>query len=65
MEEKTDRLYPPAPLMKSDRYLEHRLEKSLIDFKSFNNQINNIKELDNSFKDKNNKSKRNIKITKQ
>ena len=43
MEKKTDRLYPSAALEKD--YLEQRLEKKLKDVKSFDNHINNIKEM--------------------
>ena len=60
MEAKTDRLCPSAPFEK-DFDLEQRLEKKLNDVNSFNNSINNIKEMITYFKDKNNKSKRNIK----
>ena len=52
---KTDRLYPSVPLENND--LEQRLEKKLNDVKSFNNPINNIKEMITYFKDKNIKSK--------
>ena len=60
MEGKTDRLYPSAPLEK-DINLEQRLEKKLNDVNSFNNSINNIKEMITYFKDKNNKSKKRYK----
>ena len=43
MDQKCDRLYPSAPLENSD--LEQRLEKKLNDLNSFNNSINNIKEM--------------------
>ena len=56
MEQKTDRLYPSAPLENID--LEQILEKRLSDVNSFNNHINNIKEMITCFKDKNNKSKK-------
>ena len=56
MEQKCDRLYPTAPLENID--LEQRLEKKLNDVNSFNNHINNIKEMINYFKDKNHKSKK-------
>ena len=59
MEQKCERLYPTAPLENID--LEQRLEKKLNDVNSFNNHINNIKEMITYFKDKNNKSKKNIK----
>ena len=42
MEEKTDRLYPSAPLLENID-LEKRLEKKINDVNSFNNHINNIK----------------------
>ena len=64
MEQKcTDRLYPSAPLLENID-LEKRLEKKINDVNSFKNHINNIKELITYFKDKNQKSKRNIKIMK-
>ena len=59
MDQKTDRLYPSAPLENFD--LEQRLEKKLNDVNTFNNQINNIKEMITFFKDKNNKSKKRYK----
>ena len=59
MDEKTDRLYPSAPLENID--LEQQLEKKLNDVKSFNNHINNIKEKITYFKDKNKKSKKKFK----
>ena len=43
MEQKCDRLYPSAPLKNID--LEQRLAKKLNDVNSFNNHINNIKEM--------------------
>ena len=58
MDQKTDRLYPSLPLENID--LEQRLEKKLKDVNSFNNHINNIKEMITYFKDKNNKSKKKI-----
>ena len=48
MEQKSDRLYPSAPLEK--KYLE-RLEKQSNDVNSFNNHINKIKEMITYFKD--------------
>ena len=60
MEQKTDRLYPSAPLLENID-LERRLEKKIIDENSFNNHINNIKELIIYFKDKNHKSKKKYK----
>ena len=57
MNRKCDRLYPSAPFEK-DINLEQRLEKKLNNVNSFNNSINNIKEMIVYFKDKNNKSKK-------
>ena len=51
MDQKTDRIYPSAPL--EIMYLEQRLEKKLIDVKSFDNSIINIEEMFTNFKDKN------------
>ena len=56
MEAKTDKLYPSAPLLENID-LEKRLEKKINDANSFNNHINNIKEMITYFKDKNHKSK--------
>ena len=56
---KTDKLYPSAPLEKID--LERRLEKKTNDVNSYNNRINNIKEMITYFKDRNNKSKQRLK----
>ena len=53
---KCDRLYPSIPLENVD--LEQRLEKKINDVNSFNNHINNIKEMITYFRDKNNKSKK-------
>ena len=53
---KTDRSYTNAPLAFFD--LELRLEKKLNDVNSFNNHINNLKEMITYFKDKNHKSKK-------
>ena len=58
MEEKCDRLYPSAPFENKNIDLEQRLEKKLNDVNSFNNHINNIKEMITYFKDKNHKSKK-------
>ena len=63
MEQKCDKLYPTAPLLENID-LEKRLEKKINDVNSFNNHINNIKEMITYFKDKNHKSKRDIKIIK-
>ena len=57
------KLYPSAPLLENID-LEKRLEKKLNDVNSFNNHINNIKEMITFFKDKNNKSKKKYKIIK-
>ena len=64
MEQKTDRLYPTAPFENKNIVLEQRLEKRINDVNSFNNHINNIKEMITFFKDKNNKSKQRYKIYK-
>ena len=60
MEQKFDKLYPSLPLLENID-LEKRLEKKINDVKSFNNHINNIKEMITYFKDKNNKSKKRYK----
>ena len=54
-----DRLYPSAPLENVD--LEQRLEKKINDVNSFNNHINNIKEMITHFKNKKIKSKKRYK----
>ena len=59
MEQKCDRLYPTAPLENID--IEKRLEKKISDVNSFNNHVNNIKEMITYFKDKNHKSKKRYK----
>ena len=59
MEQKCDRLYPTAAIENID--LEQRLEKKINDVNSFNNHVNNIKEMITYFKDKNNKSKKRYK----
>ena len=56
MEQKTDSLYPSAPLKNNN--LEQQLEKKLDDVYKFHNHINNIKEMIAYFKDKKLKSKR-------
>ena len=61
MEQKCDRLYPSAPFENKNIDLEQRLEKKLNDVNSFNNHINNIKEMITYFKDKNHKSKKRYK----
>ena len=60
MEQKRDRLYPSAPLLENID-LEKRLEKRINVVNSFNNHINNIKEMITYFKDKNHKSKKKYK----
>ena len=60
MDQKCDKLYPSAPLLENID-LQKRLEKRLNDVNSFNNHINNIKEMITYFKDKNNKSKKRYK----
>ena len=56
MDQKTDSLYPSAPIQQED--LEQRLGKMLNYVNSFINQINNIEEMIAYFKYKNNKSKK-------
>ena len=56
MEQRTDKLYPSAPSLEN-LDLEKRLEKKINDVNSFNNHVNNIKEMITYFKDKNHKSK--------
>ena len=60
MDQKTDKLYRSAPLLENID-LEKRLEKKINDVNSFNNHINNIKEMITYFKDKNHKSKKKYK----
>ena len=60
MEQKYDKLYPSAPLLENID-LERRLEKRINDANSFENHINNIKEMITYFKDKNHKSKKKYK----
>ena len=60
MDQKCDRLYPSAPLLENID-LEKRLEKKINDANSFNNHINNIKEMITYFRDKNHKSKKRYK----
>ena len=61
MEQKCDRIYPSAPSENID--LEQRLGQKN-DVNSFNNHINNNKEMITYFKDKNNKSKKRYKNSK-
>ena len=56
-------IYPSAPFENKNIDLEQTLEKILYDVNSFNNHLNNIKEMITYFKDKNNKSKKNYKKT--
>ena len=60
METKTDKLYPSAPLLENID-LEKRLEKKINVVNSFNNHVNNIKEMITYFKEKNKKSKKKYK----
>ena len=60
MEQKCDMLYPSAPLLENID-LEKRLGKKINDVNSFNNHVNNIKEMITYFKDKNHKSKKRYK----
>ena len=60
MDQKIDGLYPSAPLIENTD-LEKRLEKKINDVNSFNNHVNNIKEMITYFKDKNHKSKKKYK----
>ena len=53
---KTDRTYRTAHFVSSDQALKQRLEKKLNDVNSFNNHINNVKEMITYFKDKNHKT---------
>ena len=64
MEQNYEKLFPSAPFENKNIHLEQRLEKKKNDVKSFNNHINNIKEMITYFKDKNIKFKKNLKITK-
>ena len=59
MEQKTNGLYPSAPVENS--VLKQRLEKTLDDVNSFYISINNLKEMIAYFKAKNHKSKKNYK----
>ena len=60
MESKTDKFYSSAPLLENFD-LEKRLEKKINDVNSFNNHVNNIKEMITYFKNKNHKSKKKCK----
>ena len=63
MDQKTDKLYPSAPLLENVD-LEKRLEKKFKDVNGFNNHVNNINEMIIYFKDKNHKSKKRYEIIK-
>ena len=59
----TLKLFPSAPLeSRNDGDLERRLEKNVNDVISFNNSINNIKEMITYFQDENHKSKKKYNI---
>ena len=58
MDQKSDRLYPSAPLENKIDDLERRIEKRLSDVISFNISINNNKGMITYLKDKNNKPKK-------
>ena len=60
MDQKTDKLYPSAPLLEIVD-LEKRLQKKINDVNGFNNHVKNIKEMIIYFKDKNHKSKKRYK----
>ena len=62
MKRRRDSLYPSAPLKKVDS--ERRIEKRLSDVNSFKNSIKNLEEMITYFKDKNIKSKKNLKKNK-
>ena len=57
MDQKCDKLYPSAPLLENID-LEKRSENKINEVNSFNNHVNNIKEMITYFKDKNNKPKK-------
>ena len=56
------RLYPSAPLENFDK--KQNLEKKLNDVSSFNNSVNNLKEMNTYFEDENDKWERNFKKNK-
>ena len=60
MDQKTDRIYPSAPLKNKNDDLERRMEKRLMDVNSFIHSINNVKELIQYFKDKKQQIKKEI-----
>ena len=57
MEQKCDKLYPSTSLLENID-LEKRIEEKINDVNSFNNHVNNTKEMITFFKDKNHKSKK-------
>ena len=62
MDQKTESLYPSAPL--ENKNLKQRLEKKVKIVNGYYDQINNNKEMITYFKDENNKSKKNYKNSK-
>ena len=64
MWQKTQGLYPSAPLRKRKDDLEQRSKRKWNDWNTFINSLNNIKEMITYFKGKNYKTKGNIKILK-
>ena len=58
MDQKCVKLYPSVPFENKKIAIEQRLGKKINDVNSFNNSINNIKEMITYFKDKNNKWKK-------
>ena len=61
MEQKTERLYPSAPVENKHIDLEQRLEKKLNDVNSSNNSVNKINHMITYFKNKNHNSKKRYK----
>ena len=58
MDQKTDRIYPSALFETKNTDFEQRFEKKMNDVNIFNNHIHSLEEMNNYFKDKNNKSKK-------
>ena len=58
MDQKCDRLNPSAPLENKNDDLDQRLENKVNYVPSFNNHVNNIKEINTYFKNKNHKTKK-------
>ena len=58
MEQKTENLYPSAPVEKENFDLEQRLKKKVNVVNSFRNSIKNFKELITYCKDENHKSRK-------